>query len=536
MLPFAISLLLVPPAFAGETPLNCTPAGHCVGDHIYAVRNMEVHEGDVSVAFGSWGDVTVGLGLDALNFHDAEVAVSKGGACLPTNSSACVGRFSHRKNDRGSDLYGKVIGILPSAGVVLLQEGKRTTAVGNASGISFSDVSEEPHHSFNWVVEQGKVVGCTDEMEVPSRPAHAGSRQRSFSGNLKTCRAVLPTKPAWLKAAGSTQCVLLGENPDGKSKLVVDRLDSQECDHEWYEIPSANSSPTYGGQFDFSPRSHFGVADLVPEVMNLTEKQIVPPEVYDKYDSVRIALTLNYKMYKDYEEEKSRASLHPSYDFLDGTELQLVIPEKVLGKVLENGILNQHQTHTSSAALGGSERALAEDKFLGYHLESHYGEDKTGVANQIRPKYALLGLQAGIPNDTPIADTQTGPGYAHNYGNIVVVFNNEVKDRTTFTMMDSLKGVNSVAAKWDRVRTLRYKSDQSLAGESGEYVEAQIWGKLDASDINHFLVNCPRFAEVSPAAMKMLKASGKPVYKCEEESSTRRAPHVVRLLSGQLIP
>ena len=186
-------------------------------------------------------------------------------------------------------------------------------------------------------------------------------------------------------------------------------------------------------------------------------------------------------------------------DFLDSADLQMRVPESALEEALKDGeFLNQHQAQ-GSRGMGRSVEGEAR----------MFGLDTTNPADL--PKYGYLG-----PDTDGVTD----------YGPIKVVFKDNVKDRATFTVNDSLlmgsdvipspvrdpsylsanlAQVEEVAAgAWNEpldstsgemATNLRYGGEEFYAdGEmwhdalafertSIPYVEAQIYGKLTPADI-----------------------------------------------------
>ena len=188
-------------------------------------------------------------------------------------------------------------------------------------------------------------------------------------------------------------------------------------------------------------------------------------------------------------------------DFLDSADLQMRMPEEALLEVLDDGeFYNQHQAQT---ARGMGRSVESEARMFGL---------QTTDAAQL-PKYGYLG-----------PDTQGVIGY----GPVKVIFKDEVKDRSTFVVNDSLlmgpemvipspirdpsylsanlSQIDEVATAWAGQSgveldygvggmNMRYGSEDftpdgsmyhdALASESTSipYFEAQIYGKLTPDDI-----------------------------------------------------
>lgn len=257
----------------------------------------------------------------------------------------------------------------------------------------------------------------------------------------------------------------------------------------------------------------------IPEIMNLKAGETIPPEVYEKYPLKQVALTIVYKKYAEDEEKEGEKIKHPAYDYFGGTEIQLAFQESIIASIAQRGFLNTHQVNSMEAVRRG--RAALEDGFLGYHLDASF---PPGASANVRPKSAYLSLLASNPEKNPW--NKDSPDNHElslaAYGNILAVFNDDIKNRTTFTMGDS------VLSRPDKqgVRTLRFKSEKLLKMIPGEhYIEAQIWGPLTINDVHHFIVNCNMgrnaatnlpLGVISDAGLNELKKLDIPIFECSE--------------------
>jgi hypothetical protein len=190
-------------------------------------------------------------------------------------------------------------------------------------------------------------------------------------------------------------------------------------------------------------------------------------------------------------------------DFLDNADLQMRVPETAMAQILDDGeFYNQHQAK-NARGLGRTE--ASEAKMFGL-------PEETAAADL--PKYGYLG-----PDHSGVI----------GYGPIKVIFKDEVKDRTTFTIGDSfmlagdvipspvadpsylsanLGQIDQAATAWAGQSgveleygvggsNMRYGAESedfiangdmwydAIANESTSipYAEAQIYGKLRLSDI-----------------------------------------------------
>lgn len=158
-------------------------------------------------------------------------------------------------------------------------------------------------------------------------------------------------------------------------------------------------------------------------------------------------------------------------EFLDQAGLSMRVPEDAMTEIFRDGeFMNQHQHAEESRGL---QRVVdSEAAMLGLpNWETATAEDL--------PKYAYLG-----------PDTE----HTNMYGAIKVHFKDEVKDRATFTVGDSLM-TNPLPSE---IRNPRWQSavsgnvggdvttidwDEALLNGDLEYMEAQIYGKLTPDDI-----------------------------------------------------
>lgn len=265
--------------------------------------------------------------------------------------------------------------------------------------------------------------------------------------------------------------------------------------------------------------------------MSLKPGESVPPIVYEKYQSKKIALTIVYKKYVEDEKQESEQVASAAYDYFGDTEIQLAFKEKNLESIIERGFLNTFQVPKAMEAYRRA-RAKLDDGFLGYHLDKSFPPENSG---EVHPKSAFLSLNAGGPESHPFAaEGSSAKGVGLGYGNIIAVLNNDVKDRTTFTMGDS-----TAAHSKRMVRTLRFKSPVALKMiPHQDYIEAQVWGPVAVTDVQHFLANCESNKETMFGASLLITNESKerikrlkiPLFECVEE---RIGGLLIRLKKGK---
>ena len=521
----------------------------CPGNEVYGFNGgIPVKGKVVGRVFDSHISIQPDDGGEVVNTYHHSLASAKPGTCSQNWKDACVGSYLITELE-GVPSAVRIVAVSNAQDTLVIEENGKLFRFPIPYGATFTK-NRPPRASYRWVIENGAVLGCQEDIEyfpsedpvcktadAPASVECTGRRTSELVKDIKACRQKLPVGNGWIKHGETLLCAsLLETEVDGKKKnLVLDWLNDAECSHKWFLLDESNCDFTRAGRFDFHPNNKFGLGDLIPEIMNLKEKETIPAEVYKKHDSKKIALTIHYKMYKDYEQTTANLAKNPNYDFLDGTAIQLAFWDKYLDSIVAKGFLNQHEVFTTSGCLCPENRAKAEDNMLGYKLEPSYQKDASNLVNKVRPKYSLLGLQTGDINDMPVTGTNSSPIKASHYGNIVAVMNHEVKDRTTFTMTDSL-GIaeNSKTEKLKKLRTTRYLSDESLRSESDTYVEAQVWGELKMSDVHHFLINCGNKDPLPAATMTKLKALGKDIFACQHKKD--RSGTIIRFVEGDKIP
>lgn len=198
---------------------------------------------------------------------------------------------------------------------------------------------------------------------------------------------------------------------------------------------------------------------------------------------------------------------------LDEVELVSFFPDKYLDSFIKNGQLNVHQTGHSRGLCDPEIRASAEDFMIGIHLEAHYDGQAGSKVHYIRPKYGLVNFLRN-------AEVMVNPNRLLRYGQIVLVYKDQVKQRATYSYGDSLV---SYCEPWEKShQPIEPVALTALLPPKPEfrkirYVEAQIWGPLDLSDIKEF-----RVPEARTDLVEKLSKTGLPVYAYDRESMELR--------------
>lgn len=197
----------------------------------------------------------------------------------------------------------------------------------------------------------------------------------------------------------------------------------------------------------------------------------------------------------------------------------MMVPSELLGAILERGFLNRHQTGTGRGLAGAAERFEAEQQLAMMRLPY----DRKG--RELLPKYGLLDAADSGLGSFPLPA---------RYGDAVVAFKPEVRERATWTYADSLdrsrtagrflKGgtSNPVLA-----RSFSFPAGSAGASRCANYCEVQIWGALDWSDVAYAMI--PSTAAVPSALLR----AGVPVYRWSPGSRPGRTAQYVR---GPLVP
>ncbi|MBY0357220.1 MAG: DUF3626 domain-containing protein [Candidatus Obscuribacterales bacterium] len=194
---------------------------------------------------------------------------------------------------------------------------------------------------------------------------------------------------------------------------------------------------------------------------------------------------------------------------IENVELLSFMPEKYLTAFIEQGQLNVHQTGHTRGACEPAVRAGAEDLMIGIRLEAAYSPKTNAAIHYLRPKYGFVHFL----DKTPV---YVNPNRFLRYGEVMLVYKDQVKLRTTYTYGDSLISYCDPGVM-DRHSLdpvpLTYLCPPKPQYQRVRYVEAQIWGPLDLSDISEFRVPTSR-----KDLAEKLKSTGKPIYAYDRDS------------------
>ena len=255
------------------------------------------------------------------------------------------------------------------------------------------------------------------------------------------------------------------------------------------------------------------VHSQISEIMSLKDGESINPNLYQKYSVNQIAESAVQRLHIT-REKNSGGDLN----YFDQSEIILGFSSGNLASIIESKeFLNAHQVKLGATFNDDlRHRSDLEDSLIGFKLGN--GEN----ANSLRPKYAYL-----VPKNL-YGHPQTT--FNPNYGNILAVLKNKLKNRSTFSIGDSME------AGKDSLHTFKFKDQIKLKSEISEisYWEAQIWGKLKLSDIDAFLVNCEGFPKISLSAIKLMLSQGFNVYNCELDKNKRNIKRGSKVTTANL--
>jgi hypothetical protein len=195
--------------------------------------------------------------------------------------------------------------------------------------------------------------------------------------------------------------------------------------------------------------------------------------------------------------------------FMDGAQIKLNLPEEVLPQVFASGqIMNQFQSGTSTALLDAEMRMKVEhDAFNVPNEANEFERTDPRSAEAQHPKYGYMYNPEAGPLDE-----------VDDYGGVEITLKPDVKERTTITVGDSLRSMDSARVLPSPAKAPDWKSavDSSMLMDlysaespaalqfSAGYIEAQVHGPLGVKDIAsiHLSNDVANAAEIHAAAQK----------------------------------
>jgi len=239
-------------------------------------------------------------------------------------------------------------------------------------------------------------------------------------------------------------------------------------------------------------------------VFALRDHELIPPTWLHKsspYSSQEIARALVKRLHiKETEWRKTNSiggEQSKEIDLQKDTEILLFFSPADILFISQNGFLNFHQTNTTK---GSSRSKSLDDQFLGIVIP------REARGDELRSKSAYLNVRLNI-------DIGAGHLELHKqYGPIAAKMKNHVKNQSLIVNDDSL-AISEYFKFPDIFRhaTTFYSHHLPLASIAlHDYIEVLIFGKIDLSDVEYFLV---LDNSLNANQMKTLKNTGKLIYK-----------------------
>ncbi len=279
-------------------------------------------------------------------------------------------------------------------------------------------------------------------------------------------------------------------------------------------------------QISFAAQSSFAVPDpkpfLLPEFLSVPFSGTdMPPELTQqvkdgKVDLRKLAITLveRKRQFQDRWKNEDNEGEIPCKTFpesCDDLEIVSFFPEQYIDSLIERGQLNMHQTGESRGLTQRELRAKAENSMIGIRMEPEINQDPKSILQYLRPKYGLV-------NFSKPCGIKVNPNRLLIYGQVIIVYANSVKMRTTYTYGDSLSSYCHYIAgdtKFfvDPKSMLEFAPPEHRESRDVRYVETQTWGPIDLSDIQEFRIPAER-----KDLLEKLKRAGKPIYSYSREN------------------
>jgi len=225
----------------------------------------------------------------------------------------------------------------------------------------------------------------------------------------------------------------------------------------------------------------------------LSHRNIVSPDDLRRHDTRILAELLVERLHTECDIPRGTPENDSGID--SEAQIMMMVPASAIDSIAKYGFLNQHVTHTTAGLNSQRVRFEVEQDLSMMRLPY------SNKARELLPKYAMLNVLRD--------DFGTVPLPIEQYGRIVFVFKDSVKRRTTWTYDDSLILKKN---KMLTAQTTRYKKNET--NKCAEYCEAQVWGALDLSDVDHIMV--PVGDEISSSLQKL----GLPIYRMDPKPKT----------------
>jgi hypothetical protein len=273
---------------------------------------------------------------------------------------------------------------------------------------------------------------------------------------------------------------------------------------------------------------------LLPEFLNIPFNTTEMPEQQlqllkgKKVDLKNVAISLVERKRQFQDRWKTSDNVEAPDNFpksCDEIEILSFFPEQFIDSLIKDGQLNMHQTGESRGLTQRTIRAKAENSMIGIKLEPEFDGNPKSPIHYLRPKYGLV-------NFLKPCGVRMNPNRLLIYGQVIIVYNDSVKMRTMYSYGDSLFSFCHYAAGelpefMEPHSLLEFGPPEKKEFWDVRYVEAQIWGPLDLSDIKEF-----RIPKERSDLLEKLKASGKPIYSYSRENMENSDCHMEEALIG----
>lgn len=243
---------------------------------------------------------------------------------------------------------------------------------------------------------------------------------------------------------------------------------------------------------------------LVKGVIELPDKGVISQEIFDRFSVNEIGRAIIERIRRqeaEFRDVIASVGRPKSVQLDTNSQIILFFHGEYVKSIWKEGFLNQHQVYRSSGHFNREGRLLAEDNFTGINLSN------SSSALSLRPKSAFLNILEGSDLSHKFYDV------SKRYGGVGAVLKNEVKNRSIWIATDSGEFGSNAGYYTDNFsgRGLApYRgtfSRKSIPCEPSchTYYESLVYGKIDFTDVDHFLVADRRLAEA-------VKPIGKPIY------------------------
>lgn len=239
---------------------------------------------------------------------------------------------------------------------------------------------------------------------------------------------------------------------------------------------------------------------LIEGVIRLSDRDAISEDIFKQFSPKDIAEALVDRI-RQQENEFARELVQVAHqepvNLRDDTDIILFFWRSDVASIREKGFLNQFDVQRSRGYYSPGLRKTAEDQLTGLQLGNFPQSSK------LRPKSAFLNIRSDkeFARKTDEVNAQ--------YGNVGAVLKAELKDRAIWTAADSLEiGMKKSDGSSKSLMPWRGTFDRNrlpTEGLSDDYYEALVFGPIEITDVDYFLV----FNQVTADAVKNL---GRPVY------------------------